>query len=341
MKKIVMFLGALLILIATCISVLAGDIPETVLNNDDAKLYIGKVDGRTTLAEGTVPYKENKVIYIDITPVYKYKGDVKIGVSERYEKHNFGTFIPEKGKEYLFAYIDENNFYIYDIESWSEDNIKLIDSDKYDMTKRLEVYINDGGFALAEQERSTLGEQITFKQFLFEQILSDLDVDKVSLRYQDDVCEVDKEEFFKLAQSINITNVKDDTLYEVKANPDTKDAYKTVLYIELFDKNDQPVCFGAVSRFGEVDRYGLFMGRLMAKDYEMKPENLSKLYSLFPSSVQERIITPESIPASVETLPLKLPDEPIKNNTGIVIISAVVIFIIAFLAGFIYKKKQK
>jgi len=342
MKKTVSMAGILLIIFAMCISVFAGDIPETVLNDTNAKLYIGRVDGRTTLAEGTMPYEENKVINIDITPIYKYKGDVKIGVSESYKKHNFGTFIPENDKEYLFAYIDENNFYIYDIESWSEKNIKLVDSDKYDMTKRLEVYINDGGFAMAEQERSTLGEQITFEQFLCEKpLLSDLDVDKVSLRYQDDVYEVNKEEFLNLAQSIKITNVKDDTLYEVKADPNTKDAYKSVLYIELIDNNNQLVSFCAVSRFGEVDRYGLFMGRLMAKDYEMKPEDLSKLYSLFPASVQKRIMRPESLPASVETLPMKLPEKPIKDYTGIVIISAIVVFTIAFVAGFICKKKQK
>ena len=156
MKK---FLGLLILLLTLSMTVFAGSIPEDLLGNENAKLYIGRVDGRTTLDEATLPYEENKVLYIDITPTYKYKGDVEIGVSQTYTNPNFGSFIPEKGKEYLFGYIDENNFYIYEIKSRDENSIKLVNSDKYDMTKRLEDYINEGAFARAEEERQSLGKQ--------------------------------------------------------------------------------------------------------------------------------------------------------------------------------------
>lgn len=341
MKKLIILL-VIAILFSASFSAFAGDIPESLLNEDSAKLYIGRVDGRTTLAESTLPYEENKVIYIDITPVFKYKGDVQIGVSERHKEHNFGSFIPEKNKEYLFAYLDENNFYIYEIEEWDEKTIRLVDSDKYDMTKRLEVYLNDGGFKVAEEERLSLGKQMSFAEFLYtEPVFSDEEVKKVTLRYQDELCEINKDEFFKIAEDITVTNVKNDTLYDVKVNHDTTDAYKTVLYVELFDANDRVVNFGAVSRFGEVDKYSLSMGRLMAKDYEMNPEDLSKLYSLFPEDVQKDIISPESLPASDENLPLELPSVPEKNYTGLAVGIAVAVFVIAFVVGFTIRKKKK
>ena len=327
-------------MLSLTISVFAGDIPESLLGEDGAKVFIGRVDGRTTLAEATLPYEENKVLYIDITPIHKYKGDVEIGVSQTYTNPNFGSFIPEKGKEYLFGYLDENNLSIYEIKSRDDKNIKLVNSDKYDIVQRLEDYLNEGAFAMAEQERSTIGNQISFAEFLYKKpSLSISLIEKVSLRYQDEVVVVNKEKFFEVAEDIMITNVKNDILYETKQNPNSTDAYKTVLYVELLDANDKCVYYGAVSRYGEVDHYALFMSRLMNKDYEMKTEDLSKLYSLLPNEVQKEIIAPEGLPTDD---PLEVPAVPKKDYTGWLVGGVAVIFVIAFAIGFgIRKKKQK
>ena len=343
MKKLICFIGIAAILLTMSLSAFAGDVPESLLIEDSAKVFIGRVDGRTTLAETTLPYEENKVLYIDITPIHKYKGDVEIGVSQTYTKHNFGSFVPEKGKEYLFGYLDENNFYIYEIKSRDEKSIKLVDSDKHDMTKRLEDYLNEGAFVMAEQERLTIGKQISFVEYLYQKpSLSSSSVDKVTLRYQDELHEVDKDEFFQVAEDIMITGTKNEMLYETKKDSKTPEPYKTVLYIELLDANDECIYYGAVSRFGEVDRYGLFMSRLMQKDYEMKPEDLSKLYSLLPADVQKSIVTPESLPVSTESLPPEPPAEPVKDYTDWVIGGVAVIFVIALAIWFrIRNKKQK
>lgn len=324
-------------MLSLSVSVFAGDVPESLLGEDGAKVFIGRVDGRTTLAEATLPYEENKVLYIDITPIHKYKGDVEIGVSQTYTNPNFGSFIPEKGKEYLFGYLDENNLSIYEIKSRDDKNIKLVNSDKYDIVQRLEDYLNEGAFAMAEQERSTIGNQISFTEFLYKKpSLSSSGVEKVTLRYQDELHEVDKEEFFEVAENIMITNVKNEQLYDMVAKPKQPDPYKTNLYIELLDSNDQLVYYGAVSRFGEVDRYGLFMGRLMEKDYEMKTEDLSKLYSLLPEDVQKNIIVPEG--DSEE--PLKLPDVTAKNFKPWSYGGVVAVFAIVFIIGFAAKRKK-
>ena len=328
-------IGIIILLLTLSITVFAGSIPEDLLGNENAKLYIGMVDGRTTLDEATLPYEENKVLYIDITPTYKYKGDVEIGVSQTYTNPNFGSFIPEKGKEYLFGYIDENNFYIYEIKSRDENSIKLVDSDKYDMTKRLEDYINEGAFSRAEEERQNLGKQISLIEYLYEKpTFSSSAVEKVTLRYQDYLHEIGIDDFRKVAENIMITNVKNGILYE----EGTPDAYKTNLYIELLDENNQLIYYCAVTRFGEVDRYSLFMSRLMGIDYEMKPEDLLKLYSLFPADVQKNIKAPEGLPTDT---PLELPAIPKKNYAGYLTGGIILIFAIAFLVGFTLRRKNK
>ncbi len=339
MKRIISLLGIIAIMLSMTVSVFAGDIPESLLIEDGAKLFIGKVDGVTTLEHQSMPYEENEVVYIDITPTYKYKGEVEIGVSERHTEHDFGNFIPEKDKEYLFAYIDENNFYIYDIKSRDENSIKLVDSNKYDLTKRLEDYINEGAYARAEQERASLGSQISFVEYLYKNpSLSSSVVEKVSLRIQDEVVEVDKDKFFEVAEDIMVTNVKNDIPYETKQNPNSTDAYKTVLYVELLDANDQLVYYGAISRFGEVDHYALFMSRLMNKDYEMEIEDLQKLYSFLPDHIQEELKVPEQ---HLTGRVANTSDEHYKGNIVYLIGGAAVVFVIAFVIGVIMRRKKK
>ena len=170
--------------------------------------------------------------------------------------------------------------------------------------------------------------------FLYAKPFSDSNVKKVTLRYQDELHEVDVDKFEKIAKEIMIVNAKNVALYE----DGKEDAYKTVLYIELLDENEQLVSMAAVSRFGEVDRYGLMMSRLMNKDYEMKTEDLQKLYSLFPRDVQKNIVAPEGIPVSEE--PLELPDMAEKNYTPWLYGGAATVFVIAFLIGVAIKKRR-
>ena len=337
MKKLVSLLGVIAILLTMSVSVFAGDVPESLLGEDGAKVFIGRVENVKLKGDITLS-SQAEIDTIDVIPTVKIKGEVEIGKIETYKRYH-GNLILEKGKEYLFGYLDENNLSIYEIKSRDDKNIKLVNSDKYDIVQRIEDYLNEGAFAIAEQERSTLGKQISFAEFLYKKpSLSSSGVDKVTLRYQDELHEVDKDRFFEVAEDIMITNVKNEQLHDMVAKPKQSDPYKTNLYIELLDVNDQLVYYGAVSRFGEVDRYGLFMGRLMEKDYEMKTEDLSKLYSLLPDDVQKEIKLPEGLPTDT---PLELPDVPKKNYTGWVVGGVAVVFVIAFSMGYMVIRKRK
>ncbi len=151
MKKLVSLLSVIVIIFAVSVSVFAGDVPESLMYEDSAKVFIGTVEDFTFKSEISFSSQAG-IDTVDVIPTEKIKGDVEIGVKETYTRCD-SVLILEKGKEYLFGYFDENNFYIYEIKSRDENKIKLVNSDKFDMTKRFEDYLNDGSFERAEQLR--------------------------------------------------------------------------------------------------------------------------------------------------------------------------------------------
>ena len=325
MKKIISLIGIIAIMLSTMLTAYAGDVPEALSYEDDAKIFIG------TLKDFKLDSDKPKVLDVQVLPTRKIKGDVEINELQTYKMCHFGKLV-QKEKEYLFGWLSDDSVWAYEIISYNEKEIKIETYDEF--AKRIQDYLDECLYARAEQERSTLGNKITLAEFLYEKSLSDSNVKKVTLRYQDELHEVDVDKFEKIAKEIMIVNAKNVALYE----DGKEDAYKTVLYIELLDENEQLVSMAAVTRFGEVDRYGLMMSRLMNKDYEMKTEDLQKLYSLFPKDVQKNIVAPEGIPVSEE--PLELPDMAEKNYTPWLYGGAATVFVIAFLIGVAIKKRR-
>ena len=327
MKRIISLLGIIAIMLSAILTAYAGDVPEALGYEDDAQIFIG------TLKQFEIDDAYgSKLLNVQVIPTRKIKGEVPINELQTYELCYFGKVTPQKDTEYLFGWLADNSVWVYAIESYNEKDIKLQITDEF--AERIQDSLDSGLYARAEQERSTIGTQISLAGFLYAKPFSDSNVKKITLRYQDELHEVGVEEFEKIAKEIMIVNAKNVALYE-----DGKDdAYKTVLYIELLDENEQLVSMAAVSRFGEVDRYGLMMSRLMNKDYEMKTEDLQKLYSLFPKEVQKNIVAPEGIPVSEE--PLELPDMAEKNYTPWLYGGAATVFVIAFLTGVAIKKRR-
>lgn len=266
MKRSIKIICAFLLALCLCTAGLAGDIPEALLSTDEAMVFIGTVD------EFTVENSEVKTA--KVTPSVKIKGEVEVGKSREYTHCDFGGVIPEKGKEYLFGYINEINFYIYEIEQRSQEKIKLKNSDKFDMVERLEDYLNDGVFAMAEKERAGLGKSVSLKDFIQEETFSENPAVKAHLRKGDAVAEVSLQEFLDVAENIYITNIKNTSIQH------TAQEYESVIYIELRDAEDKTVSFAAVSDNGEVDRYAMFMSRLMCSDYSMGSDDVKKLNAM-------------------------------------------------------------
>ena len=327
MKKIISLLGIIVIMLSMTLTAFAGDVPEALGYEDDAQIFIG------TLKEFEIDNSNgSKVQNVQVIPTRKIKGEVPVNELQTYALCYFGKVTPEKDTEYLFGWFRDDSVYVYAIESYDEKDIKLKITDEF--AERIQDSLENGIYTRLEQERATLGQQISFAEFLYAKPMSGSNVKKVTLRYQDELHEVDVEEFEKVAKEIMIANAKDSALHESGKD----DAYKTVLYIELLDENEQSVSFAAVSRFGEVDKYGLMMSRLMEKDYEMKTDDLQKLYSLLPKDVQKNIVAPEGIKASEE--PLELPDVDAKNYKPLLYGGVGAVFVIAFIIGFAVKKRK-
>ena len=147
MKKIICLITCLFILSVT---VFAGSIPEDLLSQEDSKLFVGKVQGYTILETPNAPYFD--IGSITVVPTEKIKGDVEIGKSQTYNRcsSEVKELLPDT--EYLFAYFDEINFYLYEIEERNGDKFSLKNS-RFPMVQRLEDNLNNGYYAEAERER--------------------------------------------------------------------------------------------------------------------------------------------------------------------------------------------
>ena len=84
MKKIVVSFGVIAVLLCMSVSVFAGDVPEGLLHEDTAKVFLGTVARYTTRDLPSAPYKE--IDSLEVVPTEKIKGDIEIGVKQTYAK---------------------------------------------------------------------------------------------------------------------------------------------------------------------------------------------------------------------------------------------------------------
>jgi hypothetical protein len=118
---------------------LAGDIPETLLGNDTALLFFGKVIAVTDTT-------------VTILPVKTVKGDVAPDTAVTYGRGRMmGGGNEQVVKTYLVGYIDENNLYYWETNGTEPRTLKIKDASA--MSRRLQEYLNNGDFEKAEQAR--------------------------------------------------------------------------------------------------------------------------------------------------------------------------------------------
>lgn len=208
MKKIVGLLTVIAVLLCMSFSVFAGDVPEGLLHKDTAKVFLGTVERYTTRDIPSAPYKE--IDSLEVVPTEKIKGDIEIGVKQTYAKCRFSSDL-KTGTEYLFGRFDNDNVYIYEIASREGNQFKLVDSEKHDMTKRLEDYLNDGSFKRAERERTDLEKYKNATVMADLWIFTREETEKIEVVYakENDAagCLVDKDQFFDLAEKIKLNPV--------------------------------------------------------------------------------------------------------------------------------------
>lgn len=141
-KQLLYFIG-LFIFLSTSTICYAGDIPETLLNNDSAYVYFGEIKSI---------HNES----ITVTQYQNIKGDFSEGRELSYEKFVFmGT--PTTGERYLCGFINENNpLYIWAVSSLDTKDLEIEAKD--DLSQRMQKYLNEGKFEEKEKERLSIME---------------------------------------------------------------------------------------------------------------------------------------------------------------------------------------
>ena len=312
------------------VSVFAGSIPEDLLHLDDAKLYIGTVEGFSYKEIPSSPYI--KVIALAVKPIEHIKGDVEIGKTITYKDTNIYMNLVE-GKDYLIAYLDQHNIYAYEIKSKTNDKVTLVDSNDYDMVQRLEEYLNDGLYADAEKERSTIGLEVTLSEYMEAKI--DI-AEKVCFDIGGNKYDIDKDAFFKLADEIKVKNVKNDVLQQADDGENSWQENMIFITVDLKKgntvyKSNSPSAIAAISKYGEVCHNAVYMSLIPTKDYQMEIEDVAKLYKLLPLEVSAKYVEP-----TVEEK-----TELNNRNNVIVGVSVITIVVLGLIVYLVFKKKAR
>ncbi len=142
MKRI--FILVMAVFMLSSITAFAGDIPENYLMRDDIQMFFGEV----------VYYHPDKdVPSIQVSPVKKIKGDVKEGTLQSYTNPNvYGGIKLKQDEIYLFAFYDDTNgLDVFEVTTYNTKTLKLKNVSG-DMWERMEKYLNDGEYGVAEIE---------------------------------------------------------------------------------------------------------------------------------------------------------------------------------------------
>lgn len=139
MKKVFSLIIVIVILFAMTLSVLAGDIISPLME-DDAQLYFGELRN----------YTENEIVFIQNKNI---KGEFEQDKEYTFEKFDVATKNDlEKGKIYLITdFNDGENVIIWETTSTDTKTLEVIGDHPF--ADVIEIYLNDGTFEKAEQER--------------------------------------------------------------------------------------------------------------------------------------------------------------------------------------------
>ena len=143
MKKLLAGIFAIMAVLCLYVTAYAGDIPESLLCDDESQVFFAEVT-------------EYKDTYVKVIPVKIIKGDVKLGEEVRYDQATLiGEFSVKRDMAYLFAKADENNpTYIFRASDYDTQTLDLIDVKPDEgMFAFFETDLNNGDYDEAESAR--------------------------------------------------------------------------------------------------------------------------------------------------------------------------------------------
>lgn len=271
MKKIISFICMTVILLSMSVTALAGSIPEDLLQ-DESQIFF---------AEIVYTHLDKEKPDIEFSPVKKIKGDVKLGSKQiAYNFNTVGDFELKEGNVYLFTYFDENNpTDIFEVTSYDTSTLKLKNVEG-DMWERFEKYLNEGRYEEAEHARldkqnenlPVEGESISLVELIG---VSKEDAEKVNINYDEEVYEIDVNEFYKAIDGIMLTDIKDVGLE--KEQKDGVFQIPNAMYISVngFDG------YAYITDDCKVDHYAMHHSDMPVGAYTIKFVDRAKIMALF------------------------------------------------------------
>lgn len=311
MKGKVWFLCLAMTLLLFTLTAFAGDVPESLMYEDGAKIFFGEV---------TAYQPGGEKPYIEVSPFKVIKGDVENGISQT--SYNFikvGDFEIKRGKVYLFTYFDENNStYIFETTTMYTATLKLKNTTG-DMWERFEEYLNAGKYEEAELER--VGKLEDYQKVKNARVLADLlvfdrsDVDKIEVIYPGEGdprgVYVDKDKFFDIAETISLDAVN---------RIDEVDKGVIIVAIDK-DSNRHSIWLDEKHRIGCTEYE---TSSAVTTQYDISRGDYIKMYAFLPQEATAHI-------------PLK---NPMKKYIAMAVGGSVLAFLTAFMIGFVIKKKR-
>ena len=144
MKKLLALLTLILVIASSSITSFAGDIPESLMHDENAQIFFGEV----------LSYHPNKETpSISVSPIVAIKGNVKEGTKQNYNNpNNMGGFNIVEGKVYLFTHYENANYIdVFEVTTYDTKTLKLKHVEG-SMWERFEKYINEGKYGEAKIE---------------------------------------------------------------------------------------------------------------------------------------------------------------------------------------------
>ena len=144
MKKLLALLTLILVIASSSITSFAGDIPESLMHDENAQIFFGEV----------LSYHPNKETpSISVSPIVAIKGNVKEGTKKNYNNpNNMGGFNIVERKVYLFTYYENTNYIdVFEVTTYDTRTLKLKHVEG-SMWERFEKYINQGKYGEAKVE---------------------------------------------------------------------------------------------------------------------------------------------------------------------------------------------
>ncbi len=314
MKQITGFLCIVALLLCGTLTAFAGDVPESLLYEDGAKVFFAEV----------VRYEpEGETPTVTVSPFKVVKGDVEAFPDLTcYNPNAVGGFTVTPGRAYLFACLDEHNpTDIFDVTSYDTATLKLKNVTG-DMWERFETYLNDGSFYEAELKR--IGKGKALEKIKNAKVLADLfvlgreEIEQIAVIYPGDGdpagCYLDKDKFFDLAEKIELLPSHSNASESLEQNAG--------IFIMPQDVGDNQYNVW-IDQSGNVGSE-LYVSSERSTEYEISIADYKKLHRFLPKEATAHI-------------PLESPIKPYMVVTG----GAVLVLGIAFLVGFWVLRKRR